>query len=137
MNIYWGIDIIGDNIIESVFLYYFVGVVISRVGSAVIEPILKKCKWIVFAPHEKYIEACKEDEKIEVLSAANNTYRTMVALFTLLLLGKGFLFVCEKFIFIGAFKIEIIIIALLCLFTCSYKKQTEYIKSRVEHQGEK
>ena len=35
------LDLLQENIITGVFLYYFIGLVISRVGSLLIEPLLK------------------------------------------------------------------------------------------------
>ena len=38
-----------ENIVVELFLYYFIGMVISRVESLAIEPALKKLKFIEFA----------------------------------------------------------------------------------------
>ena len=41
-----GVTLIANSIIESLFVYYFVGMVISRVGSIFIEPVLEKVKFV-------------------------------------------------------------------------------------------
>lgn len=69
----------------TVFLYYIAGMVLSRIGSVVIEPFYKGCCWIVFAGYKDYLEASKQDSKIDILSMENNTYRTLIATFTSLL----------------------------------------------------
>ena len=70
------------------FLYYFLGLVVSRFGSLVIGPLLKSFSFIKFADYRAFIDASKKDTQIEVLSEANNSYRTLCALFSLLLLLK-------------------------------------------------
>lgn len=42
-----GIVVVSNNWIENLVIYYFVGIVISRVGSIVIEPIMKKIKMVL------------------------------------------------------------------------------------------
>ena len=44
LKYYVGIDIFQSNVIEMAFIFYFIGSVISRFGSVVIEEILKKIK---------------------------------------------------------------------------------------------
>lgn len=39
-----GVKIVEGNIIEDLFVFYFMGMVVSRFGSLVIEPICKKNK---------------------------------------------------------------------------------------------
>lgn len=64
-----------ENIVIGLFLYYFLGMVISRVGSLIIEPLLQKSKITKFAPYSNYVKASKNDNKIELLSEVNNSYR--------------------------------------------------------------
>lgn len=126
------LDLIQDNIVIGGFLYYFVGMVISRFGSILIEPLLKKVKFLKFADYKKFVLACKQDEKIDILSEANNTYRTLLSTFVLLLIVKGFM----------AFKLSygisdnsantILISLLAILFLFSYRKQTNYISKRID-----
>ena len=52
-------DFIQDDIVIGVFLYYFIGLVISRFGSLVIEPILKHFSFIQFADYKDFIAASK------------------------------------------------------------------------------
>ncbi|MBZ6985766.1 phosphohistidine phosphatase, partial [Klebsiella pneumoniae] len=50
-----------EDIVKNIVLYYFVGLVIGRVGSIVVEPILKAVRVIRFTPYSDYISACKKD----------------------------------------------------------------------------
>ena len=81
-------NFIQDNDFIGAFLYYFIGMVISRFGSLFVEPILKRISFLKFADYESFIVASKKDEKIELFSEVNNTYRTITALFIILLLLK-------------------------------------------------
>lgn len=121
-----------DGIMESLFLCYFIGIVISRVGSIIIEPIFKCIGIIKYAPYKYFIKAEKEDPKLIQLSETNNMYRTLVS--TVLCI---YIFHISNKIFnhyesLNEFKFELLIICLLILFSNSYRKQTEYIRKRVE-----
>lgn len=50
----------------------------------------------------------------------------------LLLVGKFYFYICLKAQFIKNVETEILLIALTALFACSYRKQTKYVKSRVD-----
>jgi len=39
---FFGIPLIQDDLVVAIFLYYFCGMVISRISSVVLEPLLKK-----------------------------------------------------------------------------------------------
>ncbi len=56
-----GYKIIQKDIILGLFLYYFVGLVISRVGSLVVGPFLKWINFLNFSDYHDYMEACKLD----------------------------------------------------------------------------
>src|SRR3989344_5831440 len=79
---------IQENIVIGVFLYYFVGLIVSRFGSLILEPILKRVSFIRFTDHQDFISSSKQDPKIEMLLEASNMYRTFTAMFFLLLLFK-------------------------------------------------
>lgn len=126
------IDLLQSDLLRGFFIYYFVGVVISRIGSVIIEPFLKLTNIIVYAPYEKYIEASMKDPKIETLSETNNMYRTLVSLFVSLLLLKLFSFLSIKYSWISEHADLSILTIILLMFVAAYRKQTKYIKSRVE-----
>ena len=127
-------SIIQDSIIIGLILYYFIGVVISRVGSLIIESLLKKM--IDHAPYPLYIKASELDPKINDLTEVNNTYRTYCSLFVSLGLLKIYEYVKHEYIEsvlknYGNYEVFILVIALLILFYFSYEKQTKYIVKRV------
>lgn len=126
--------IIRENIIESIFLYYFIGLVLSRIGSLVVEPKLKKCKFIKFEGYRDYIFASEKDNMIKILSEENNSYRTFLTGGILLLILKVCCIVidCLKIKICVSLLQMIIIVLLIMLFLFSYKKQTNKIADRVK-----
>ena len=125
---------IKEDIFEGLITYYFVGLVISRFGSVVIECILKKSKFVKFAKYSDFVKACKKDEKISLLSEQNNMYRTLISMFIFLLLLKGYELLSVKLTFLNQWGLLILIIFLIVIFMYAYKKQTKFIKDRVKIQ---
>ncbi|HAK87584.1 MAG TPA: hypothetical protein DHV16_09290 [Nitrospiraceae bacterium] len=126
---------IQEDIVIGLFLYYFIGLVISRFGSIVIEPILRGVSFLKFADYNDFVAASKKDEKIEVLSEANNTYRTLCSLFILLLLLKGYERIEDRFVFLKDYGGMIVLALLLVMFLFAYRKQTLYIIKRIKANG--
>ncbi len=121
-----------SDIIARLFLYYFVGLVISRLGSLVVEPILKKINFVRFAEYKDFVAASRKDPKIELLSEVNNTYRTLSALFGLLLPLKMYASISSHLPFFQRWGGTILVALLLAMFLFSYKKQTTFITKRIE-----
>ncbi len=126
------IDLIIENNFLGAFLYYFIGLVVSRIGSLILEPLFKKIKLVTFSDYKEFIDASKKDEKIELLSEVNNTYRTIASLFFCLLI----IIIYDKLLsdFLEKYNIDgyLIPFGLLALFIFSYKKQTSYINKHIE-----
>lgn len=125
-------NFIQQDILVGAFVYYFIGLIISRVGSLFIEPLLKFVKFLKFADYKKFVKASKVDTKIDILSEANNMYRTISSLFLMLLLLKLYESLGNNWTFLNDWKIEILTTFLLLLFLFSYRKQTNYITKRIK-----
>jgi hypothetical protein len=123
--------ILQKDIVTGAFFYYFVGLVISRFGSLIIEPLLKWLRFIRFADYKDFIAACQKDAKLEVLSEVNNTYRTLASLISLLLLLKLYVKIEERFLWFNQRKWTALAVLLLTMFLFSYRKQTSYITKRI------
>jgi len=121
-----------QDIVTGVFLYYFIGLVISRFGSLIIEPLLKYLSFLRFVDYKSFISASKKDPKIELLSEVNNTYRTLCSLFVLLFFLKLYEAIETKLPILAEYKLLILLMLLLIMFLFSYRKQTGYISKRVE-----
>jgi hypothetical protein len=123
-----------QNVLAAAFLYYFVGLVISRFGSVVVEPVLRVLSFVRYAPYTDFIPAEKKDPKLTVLLEVNNTYRTLCSMFVLLLLLKMYLKLEATMPALRNWQETVLAILLLTLFLFSYRKQTAYIVKRV-HQA--
>lgn len=53
-------NFIQENNFLGAFLYYFIGMTISRFGSVVIEPILRKINFVKFRDYQEYAKASKQ-----------------------------------------------------------------------------
>ena len=73
------INLLSDNWLENLIVFYFVGMVLSRIGSIIIEPIMKKIKLIKYAPYSDYVKASSIEPLVDTLSEVNNTYRTLLS----------------------------------------------------------
>lgn len=134
---YINIELIhNDNIFISVFIYYFLGLVISRIGSLIIKPLLWKLKILNKKDSSKcadFYKAEETDAKIKILFTDYNMYRNFISTFFLLLVGK-FAYAVKIWLNINSTIIcTILFILLIILFVISYKKQLGYIHSRIEN----
>lgn len=125
-------NLVQSNILIAAFLYYFIGMVISRIGSLIIEPILKKTNFVIFSSYSDFVKASKIDDKIDILSEANNTYRTIVALFFTLLGLKVYDIIADWLSISREITTVIVLLFTMTLFLFAYKKQTKYITKRIE-----
>lgn len=123
--------LIHANIVIGVFFYYFIGLVISRVGSLLLEPTLKKFGFVKYADYKSFVAASKDDAQINVLSEVNNMSRTLLAMLVCIAL----------FVLIDrvagpqadAVVQLLVLVGLLALFAFAWRKQTNYVVSRVTH----
>lgn len=127
-----GYNFIQNEILLSGFLYYFIGMIISRFGSVIIEPILKKITFLKFEDYKNYVIASKKDTKIELLSEVNNSYRTICSMCVLLIILNLYsVFNSNKNVSIEP-DFYIIISMILIMFLFAYRKQTNYITKRIQ-----
>jgi hypothetical protein len=126
-----------NNLLVAAFLYYFIGMVISRIGSLCVEPLLKKSGFLKFSEYGDFIRASAHDEKLETLSEANNTYRTICALILCLVLAWAYSVAEQRCPFLLPIAPYLVIAFIFVLFLFSYRKQTNYITKRVNAHKQK
>jgi hypothetical protein len=131
---YTSVTLTSKDLLLAFFIYYFIGLVISRIGSLIIEPVLLKINLVKYSDYSDYLKASKEDQKIETLLEVNNTYRTIIAMFFSLALFKGFDVLAAKFSMLASFGPYILGLFMMILFIWSFKKQSNYINKRVDAQ---
>jgi hypothetical protein len=124
-------NLILDNDFIGAFFYYFIGMVMSRFGSLIIEPILKKIKFVKFSDYSDFISASKKDAKVELFSEVNNTYRSITSMLFLLIILKLYSHYDFQYHFQKGISISIVIGLILFMFLFAYRKQTGYINKRI------
>lgn len=142
LKIMFDTNILSDNWFENLIVFYFVGMVLSRVGSIIIEPVMKKIKikkapLLKHAPYKDYERASTINPLIATFSEVNNTYRTLLSCFVCASIFKIIVVVNDKLVqfecdFFQANRDWFILIFLVLLFANSYIKQTNYVRKRIE-----
>lgn len=128
-----GYDLIPDDYYQAGIVFYFAGMVNSRVGSLIVEPILKAISWVKFAPYPEFLQAEKEDAKLTILSQENNVFRSYISAMFISIVG----YICKNCTLdLRQFSIDdtlVLIVILFVLFLFAYKKQTSFVKKRVDN----
>lgn len=128
-----GYDFMSVGTLELIVICYFAGMINSRVGSLIMEPLLKKVKWVIFRDHHTFVEAEQKDKKINSLVEVNNMYRSMISVTFTALLVKLYYVGVEQHWDFGNVSEWVLLVAILVLFGFAYKKQTKYIVSRIDY----
>ena len=81
-----------DDILYKIFVYYITGMILSRLGATVIEPLYKKICIVVYTKYKNFLDASANDSKLDILVLENNTYRTLIATF----ISLFFLFLIDQ-----------------------------------------
>lgn len=128
---YLQIDISKYDYVSIVFICYFWGLTISRIGSY-LDDKLKDLNIVKKKSYDNYLKACRVDERIIILMEDRNLYRTMVVEFIILLsvsIVCNIVFddisTCISYVFIFVY------ILLILLFFYSLRKQDKYINDRI------
>lgn len=131
---YTSADLLTNNLVVAFFVFYFIGMIVSRIGSLFIEPLLLRVNFITYSEYSKYVTASAKDSKIDVLLEVNNTYRTLISLFVTLGFFKLYDLAATKIKWVDLLGPYLLGFFLLFLFVWSFKKQTKFINSRVDQQ---
>jgi len=127
------LDFDTHDILTRLILYYFIGMCISRVGSVIIEPVLKAAKFVSYAPHSNYLKACDKDSEMDLMVEVSNTYRTLAAAFVMLPLSMTIKAGADRIRLPELDRYIVVSLTLLILFAFAYRKQASYVRQRVEH----
>lgn len=126
MKFVFSIDIKADeNIWWFLLASYVVGLIISRIGSLLIEEIFKKIGIIKGYNVGNYIAKRKEDDMIETLLSFANLYRSFCALSILLIIVT----IVEGYSLCDYWLYYLLEVLLLLLFGFSFYKQYSYFSS--------
>lgn len=126
------IELLTSNMFFDIVMAYALGLICSRIGSLIVEPLLKLIHFVHFADYKDYMSAEKNDPKLTDLNTDNNLYRTIAGSALFIAVQMGFVILKTRYDFVREYSSIIILIAFLLLFLFSYKKQTSYIVKRVD-----
>ena len=127
-----GLNIPTGDVFHNILLYYFIGLIISRISSLVVEPSLRRCGLIKFKPLSDYIKAEKTDAKIAVLSEINNCFRSFLTGSLILPVAIGLFNLYLKWTWFSMNWQWLAMLFFVVLFFLSYRKQSKYVSDRVE-----
>lgn len=122
-----------DKIVDRLIWYYFVGLAISRIGSIVVEPMLKAAKIVRYSEYSHFITASSKDEKLAILVEVSNTYRTLLAMLATLAATFAGNSIANHLGWSTPTRELILFAAAILLFGFSFRKQSDFISRRVEH----
>ena len=131
-KMFYEINFLTDKPVYDFIVILIIGIIISRIGSIIVEPILRKLKILKFCKYTDYVEASQKDSFIKNLSETNNLYRAIIATFLVLPVERLYIFLRERFLWIHEWSYLILSVLFIVLFIFSYRKQTKYIKERVD-----
>jgi hypothetical protein len=122
-----------ENLLINVFLYYFIGLTISRISSISIEPFLQKVKFVTFRDYKLFVNASKNDSKLEILVETNNKFRVLLTTILMVILSKIFFSVNLNFLnFSDNTQQYLLLIFIAIIYLFAYRKQTNYVIKRID-----
>lgn len=122
------------GVLERLVAYYFVGMVISRVGSLALEPALRRIRVYPATDYAGFISA-EADPKIAILLEQSNVYRSLAAGFLILLawFSIGRLGLLRANWYSHGLVVLFELGAVVVLFVLAHRKQARFIASRIAH----
>jgi hypothetical protein len=122
-----------ENLLLNVFLYYFIGLTISRISSITIEPFLQKVKFVTFRNYQLFVNATKKDNKLEILVETNNKFRVLLTTVLLVIFSKIFYSVNINWMnFSENTQQYLLLVFITIIYLFAYRKQTNYIIKRID-----
>lgn len=122
-----------NKLLLKLFLFYFIGLTISRLSSITVEPILEGLKFITFKNYRDFVSVDKKDKKLDILVETNNMIRVLFTTILIVIISKVYYTINQNILMFSYNTqkyILLVFFALIYLF--AYRKQTNYITKRVE-----
>lgn len=123
-----------EELISRLIWFYFIGMVLSRVGSIIMEPVLRRLRFIHYGSYEDYLLAVRKDPKLEIMVEVSNIYRTLATAFIALIFTSFFVRLARYLEITENMRDGLGLASLLILFLLSLRKQSDYINLRVKNQ---
>lgn len=121
-----------EDLVIGVFVYYFIGLVVSRLGSLIVEPALKFSSFVKFTSYSDFVAALKKDPGLDVLSEVNNMYRTLISVCASVMLLRLYELLKVKLIWVQGSETWVLLVFLFVIFLFAYRKQAAYITKRIK-----
>ena len=125
------------NIIEYIVVAYFIGQTLNRLGSILVGKVLLKFTSEGGLPYDKYITACDNDKKINLLLQERNTYRTFCTLFIVCMIEVIFSKIYKDINISNNAIIFALLAICLIIYSVSYCKYNKYIDDRIRISNKK
>jgi len=125
------IDLDAIDIAAKLVVFYVVGMVVSRVGSLLLDPMMKSAGLIPRSNYNDYVRAASQDDRIRVLLETSNTYRTMTSACAIRLIAHLLSVALPKAWLEHDLARAIVIAASTALFAFAYIKQNRSVTRRV------
>ena len=141
LDFLFGITLPVEGIGGYIIAYYFVGLIIGRIGALITKRVFtrkegtkKVCftQFIEYVAYADYVEAETSSPKIAALSDTNECYRSLLTCVWLLPAVKGFYCLAQRFSLVSDYWMWVALPLLFGLFLWSYKEQAGFIKRRVK-----
>ena len=118
----FNINFFDKRFFVQIALLYIIGVILCRIGSLIVQPIMEMLRIINMKEYNKYLKY--SDDTIKKMQRTANEYRTYTAMFFLLML-------------ITQNDKTLLYTFLTLLFGVSYKKQLDFIQQRLVYNYNK
>jgi hypothetical protein len=126
---YLGRTDIVENLVLFFFFAYFSGVVIGRVGSLLVEKTLR-----IFwkkGSYEDFLDAEKEDLKLQILVEDQNMFRSLIALAITLYASVRYLELRQNVAVLQKYDMELGTGIFIFLFIIAYISHDQFITKRI------
>lgn len=126
-----------DLKVESIVIAYFIGQTLNRIGSIFVEKFLFLFTKEKGESYSRYLAACKEDKKIQLLLQERNMFRTFCSLSLVCILE----IISHKTI--DCIKISrgiiilIILVGIFVIYAIAFCKHNKYIAERIRISNKK
>ncbi|RWF67350.1 hypothetical protein [Mesorhizobium sp.] len=126
-------DFGSTSAVIDVIMYYFLGPVISRIGSIILRPVLNEAGLVQHGDHANFIVAEAKDPQMAVVLESSNLYRSACSVLVTSLAAYDVKLLDDHFGW-SLRSIEVgTVIFLFVLFLRAYRKQTAFIERRVQY----
>lgn len=131
-NIYY-FEILIPSILEQLVYAYIIGLTLNRIGSIITAKVLLLFTKEKGENYSKYIKACKQDDKIEVLLQQRNEFRTICTLFIVCIIEMAGHYIVNKLYIPTDIIMVLVLIILVVIYGISFCKHNKYIADRVRN----